>query len=138
MKKNIIARCTALTVACLVMLLCFSSCDSVFKDITLNSITSPESQSDSIGAESEHVVPEDTEFTYVERAETPETAGSVAYAASIVAPTVVEIRTETVTNTIFGTQTTPAAGSGVIVTQNGYIVTCHGKIQQLIILFIVK
>lgn len=125
MKKNIFTRCTTSIVICLVLLLCLCSCESAIRDITQNSITNAGSTSGEARESDLPVVPEDTDFTYVEREETPATAGSVATAAAIAAPTVVEIRTETVTNTIFGTQTTPAAGSGVIVTENGYIVTCH-------------
>ncbi len=125
MKTNIYKRSIALVCACIVILLCFSSCEGSIKDITLNSIFNNDSSSGGGKENDLPPIPEDTEFTFVERTETPDTAGDVAKAASIAAPTVVEIRTERVTSTIFGSQTTPAAGSGVIVTENGYIVTCH-------------
>lgn len=51
--------------------------------------------------------------------------GAAAYVASICADTVVEVTTETVTtSSFFGQYVTQGAGSGVIIDQSGYIVTC--------------
>ena len=51
-------------------------------------------------------------------------AGTVAAVASIALPSVVEIRTEAVTNNSFyGQYVTEGAGSGVIISEDGYIVT---------------
>ena len=51
--------------------------------------------------------------------------GSIAYVAEKVAPAVIEITTETIeTSSYFGQYITDGAGSGVIITENGYILTC--------------
>lgn len=52
-------------------------------------------------------------------------AGSIADVAANAADSVVEITTETIeTSTYFGQYVTSGAGSGVIITENGYIITC--------------
>jgi len=51
--------------------------------------------------------------------------GAVEAVADVAADSVVEITTETVmTNSFFGQYVTDGAGSGVIVTEDGYIITC--------------
>ncbi|MBR4292735.1 MAG: trypsin-like peptidase domain-containing protein, partial [Clostridia bacterium] len=51
--------------------------------------------------------------------------GSIAYVAEKVSPAVVEITTETIeTSSYFGQYITDGAGSGVIITENGYVLTC--------------
>ena len=57
---------------------------------------------------------------------TPVSAGSYTEVADAVSSTVVEIRTETVqTNAFFGQYVTGGAGSGVIIAENGLIITNH-------------
>ncbi len=54
-----------------------------------------------------------------------DTDGTVASVAQKVSPAVVEIFTDTVTySEYFGQQITSGAGSGVIITKDGYIITC--------------
>jgi len=49
----------------------------------------------------------------------------IVNAASVAKPSVVEITTETVqTNAFYGQYVTQGAGSGVIITEDGYIITC--------------
>lgn len=51
--------------------------------------------------------------------------GTIAYVADKASPAVVEITTETIeTSSYFGQYITDGAGSGVIITENGYILTC--------------
>ncbi len=70
-------------------------------------------------------LPEDTEFFYATQTQTPEAAGTVAEAAARVSAAVVEIETETV-ETYFGqTYTSAGAGSGVIISKNGCVLTCY-------------
>lgn len=56
--------------------------------------------------------------------------GDAAYVAEKCAPSVVEVTTESVsTSTFFGQYITSGAGSGVIISENGYIVTCAHVVQ---------
>ncbi len=48
---------------------------------------------------------------------------TVSQIASIVSPSVVEITTELATNSVFGNYVADGAGSGVIISQDGYIIT---------------
>ena len=58
---------------------------------------------------------------------------SVSQVADIVLDTVVVVNATIETQSFFGTaQTSVSTGSGVIITQNGYIVTCHHVIDQAV------
>ncbi len=74
-------------------------------------------------------LPPDTEFYYATKVSTPEAAGTVAEAVDRVAGAVVEIETETVSSYFGQSYTSAGAGSGVIISKNGCIITCYHVIQ---------
>ncbi len=106
------------------------SCNLSMTDITLkdNDEDSASLLANGTGAAGtkKHTVPENTELNYAKRVMTATEAGTVATVYANVSATVVEIQTET-KSTYYGT--TSGAGSGVIVTENGYIVTCYHVVE---------
>ena len=102
-----------------------------FKEITQDDVDGkPASQSSSsedgeeTGGEKETSVPEDTRFAYAERVPAEAESHTAAWVYEKYADTVVEIHIETSAGVSSG------AGSGVIISENGCLVTCHHVIDS--------
>lgn len=124
-KKHTV-RCLALILV-VILMMSTASCSFVpFREITQEDIdgnNSQQSASNESGekesGEKETYVPEDTRFAYAERVPAEAEAHTAAWVYENYADTVVEIHLETATGLSSG------AGSGVIISENGCIITCQ-------------
>lgn len=124
-KKNTIRIIALILVT--VMALFTVSCNFIpFREITQEDIDGNGTQESSTNdsgekqsGEKETHVPEDTKFAYAERVPAEAESHTAAWVYEKYADTVVEIHIETSQGVSSG------AGSGVIISENGCIVTCH-------------